>query len=98
MTPPELTLWQALRSRQAGGFRFRRQHPIGPWIVDFYCANPKLAVEVDGWSHNMGELGRDQRRDDDLARRGVRVVRFSVAEVMQDLESVLATITAELQG
>ncbi len=66
--------------------------------MDFYCANPRLVVEVDGWSHNMGELGRDERRDNDLARRGVSVVRFSAAEVMGDLEGVLATITAGLQG
>jgi very-short-patch-repair endonuclease len=93
-----VVLWQALRSRQAGGLRFRRQHPIGPWIVDFYCAEHRLAVEVDGWSHNMGELGYDERRDADLARRGVRVVRFAAMDVMEALDGVLASILAELGG
>ena len=98
MTPPEIALWQALRSRQAGGFRFRRQHPVGPWIVDFYCAERKVAAEVDGWCHNMGEIGRDERRDADLARRGVRVVRFAATEVLHDLDGVVRTIAAELGG
>ena len=98
MTPPEIALWQALRSRQAGGFRFRRQHPVGPWIVDFYCAERKVAAEVDGWCYNVGEIGRDERRDADLARRGVRVVRFAATEVLHDLDGVVGTIAAELGG
>ncbi len=98
MTPPEIKLWQALRSQQTGGWRFRRQHPLGPWIVDFYCLEQKLAIEVDGWSHNMGELGRDERRDADLGRRGVRVIRFAAADVMENLDSVVETLIAELGG
>jgi very-short-patch-repair endonuclease len=98
MTPPEIKLWQALRYRQTGGWRFRRQHPLGPWIVDFYCLEQKLAVEVDGWSHNMGELGRDERRDADLARRGVWVIRFAAADVMENVDGVVETIIAELGG
>ncbi len=98
MTPPEIKLWQALRSQKAGGWRFRRQHPIRPWIVDFYCREQKLAIEVDGWSHNMGELGRDERRDADLARRGVRVIRFAAADVMENLDDVVETVIAELGG
>ena len=95
MTPPELAMWQALRSRRAGGLGFRRQHPVGPWIVDFYCAEHCLAVEVDGWGHNLGELGRDDRRDADLARRGVKVVRFTAIEVLGNLDGVLRTILHE---
>ena len=95
MTLPEVLLWQALRVRQAGGLRFRRQHPIGPWIVDFYCAERALAVEVDGDGHNSGEIGRDERRDADLARRGVRVVRFTAGDVLHDVEAVVMTILAE---
>jgi very-short-patch-repair endonuclease len=98
MTPPEIKLWQALRSQQTGGWRFRRQHPLGPWIVDFYCLEQKLAIEVDGWSHNMGELGRDERRDADLGRRGVRVIRFTATDVMKNLDGVVETIIAELGG
>lgn len=98
MTVPEIALWQALRSRQAKGFRIRRQHSVGPWIVDFYCAEAGVAIEVDGWNHNMGEIGRDERRDDDLARRGVRVVRVTATNVLRDLDSVVRTIVAELGG
>jgi len=98
MTPPEIKLWQALRSQKAAGWRFRRQHPLGPWIVDFYCLDQKLAVEVDGWSHNMGQLGRDERRDADLARRGVRVIRFTATDVMENVDGVVETIIAELGG
>ena len=97
MTPPEIALWQALRSRELDGYRFRRQHPIGPWVVDFYCAEAGLAVEVDGWSHNMGEPGRDARRDADLSRRGVRVIRFPATDVLRDLDSVLRSLQAELR-
>ncbi len=97
MAAPEIALWQALRSRALDGYRFRRQHPVGPWIVDFYCAKVRLAVEVDGWCHNMGEVGRDERRDADLARRGVRVVRFAATDVLHDLDGVIRSLEAELQ-
>jgi very-short-patch-repair endonuclease len=96
MTPPELKLWQALRSQQTGGWRFRRQHPVGPWILDFYFVEQALAIEGDGWSHNMGEIGRDERRDADLGRRGVRVIRFAAADVMKNLDGVIETIIAKL--
>ncbi len=66
--------------------------------MDFYCREQKLAIEVDGWSHNMGELGRDERRDADLARRGVRVIRFAAADVMENLDDVVETVIAELGG
>jgi very-short-patch-repair endonuclease len=96
MTLPEVLLWQGLKSRQAGGFKFRRQHPVGPWILDFYCKEHQLAVEVDGWSHNMGELGYDERRDADLARRGVRVMRFAAGDVLASVDDVVATILAQI--
>ncbi len=96
MTLPEVRLWQGLKARQANGLKFRRQHPVGPWILDFYCPVHRLAVEVDGWSHNMGALGYDERRDADLARRGVRVMRFSAGEVLASVDDVVATILAEV--
>jgi len=98
MTPPEINLWQARLSQKAGGGRVHRQHPIGPWIVDFYGLEQKLAVEVDGWFHNVGELGRDERRDADLGRRGVRVIRFTATDVMENIDGVVETIIAELGG
>ena len=89
MSQPEVVLWRSLRGGRLTGLRFRRQHPLGPWILDFYCAEHRLGVEIDGWGHNMGEPGRDERRDLDLARRGVRVVRFTAQDVASDLEMVL---------
>ena len=64
MTPPELALWMRLRRRAPGPPVFRRQHPFGPYVLDFYCAKAKLAVEADGQSHLMGDRpARDVRRE-----------------------------------
>ena len=95
LTPPEVALWQALRARKLAGLRFRRQHPVGPWIVDFYCAERRLAVEVDGEVHGMGDLDRDARRDADLTRRGVRVMRFAARDVLHEIDGVVAMIASE---
>jgi very-short-patch-repair endonuclease len=90
LTPPELALWVRLRVRAP---RFRRQHPFGPYILDFYCAKAKLAVEVDGQSHDMGERpGRDVRRDAYLAGEGVRVMRYRATEVIADPNGVAQAI------
>ena len=89
---PEGLLWQALRERP-GGFKFRLQHPLDPYTLDFYCAAAKLGVEVDGESHGMGDRPqRDARRDRWLRDRGVKVIRFSATDVMKDLESVVTAI------
>jgi very-short-patch-repair endonuclease len=92
MTLPEVILWRALRGKALQEFKFRRQHPVGPYVLDFYCPAHKLAVEVDGWSHNMGPLGRDERRDAHLAREGVRTLRLPATLVLQDLDGAIATI------
>src|SRR5438874_10255390 len=92
MTLPEGMLWQVLRQRP-DGFKFRRQHPIGRCIVDFYCPAARLAIEVDGEAHRMGERPeRDQRHDAWLIRQGLRVIRFGAVDVMSDLEAVLTAI------
>ena len=91
-TLPEGLVWQILRTRP-NGFKFRRQHPIGWYIVDFYCPAVKLAVEVDGESHTMGDRPRhDVKRDEWLRRQGIRVIRFDAADVMNDIESVVTAI------
>jgi very-short-patch-repair endonuclease len=91
-TLPEGLLWQVLR-RRPDGFKFRRQQPIGWYIVDFYCPAARLIVEVDGESHSMrGRPEHDARRDKWLRSKGLRVVRFSAGEVMKDLESVVTMI------
>src|SRR5260221_331130 len=89
---PEGLLWQALRDRP-DGLKFRRQHPLGPYVADFYCAAAKLVVEVDGESHNMGDRARhDARRDAWMETQDLRAVRFNAADVMNDLQSVVTAI------
>ncbi|MEQ1933544.1 MAG: DUF559 domain-containing protein, partial [Fimbriimonadaceae bacterium] len=75
----EAALWRQLR-RQQLGFKVRRQVPIGPWIVDFYCVECRLVIELDGSSHEF-TYGRDDYRDRDLALRGVEVIRVSTGQV-----------------
>jgi very-short-patch-repair endonuclease len=91
-TLPEGLLWQALRQRPSG-LKFRRQHPLGWYIADFYCPAARLVVEVDGESHSMGANPQhDARRDDWLRRQGLRVLRFAARDVMKDLDSVVTAI------
>jgi CreA protein len=95
LTLPEVVLWQSLRQGRLAGLRFRRQHAIGPFIVDFYCPSARLAVEVDGHIHDdAGQVRYDRRRDAFLSAHGVRVLRFAAGDVLQDerLEGVLAAI------
>jgi very-short-patch-repair endonuclease len=97
-TPPEGRLWQQLRTRP-GDLKFRRQHPIGSYIVDFYCPAARLVVEVDGGSHDMGDQpARDARRDHWLSEQGLRVVRFNAADVMKDVESAVTGILLAARG
>lgn len=93
MTPPEVILWVELRARKLGGFKFRRQHPMGPYIADFYCHEARLVVEVDGATHD-GQGAKDRRRDEWMRQQGVAVLRISASEVSKDLNSVLRTIHA----
>ncbi len=90
-TPAEAALWSSLRDRQLGGWKFRRQHVIAGYIVDFYCAELRVAVEVDGGVHE-GRRADDRQRDESLARLGVRVVRFDNVEVLERLDEVLAQL------
>ena len=93
MTPPEALLWQGLRKRQLEGLRFRRQHPIGPYVLDFYCPRLALAIEVDGSQHAFS-LGRqrDARRDNFLRRKGITVLRYWNSDIMGNLKGVLDDI------
>jgi len=95
MDLPERMLWSQLRRRQLGGLRFRRQHPMGRYILDFYCDEVRLAVEVDGYSHDVADrFERDQSRDAWLAAQGVRTLRIPARDVLQSMGGVLATIAA----
>lgn len=92
-TPAEQILWKRLRHRQLRGLKFRRQHPIGEFIVDFYCAEHKLIIELDGVVHAY-QRERDQERTDILEHQGYHVLRIKNAEIKQDIESVLRRIIA----
>ena len=92
MTLPEGMLWQVLRERP-NGLKFRRQHPFGRCIVDFYCPAARLVIEVDGESHSMGDRAqRDEMRDRWLERQGLRVLRIPAADLMRDLDSAVTAI------
>jgi very-short-patch-repair endonuclease len=94
LTPPEARLWQALRGRALGGLKFRRQHPVGPFILDFYCVSARLAVEIDGVLHTLGDNPvRDDSRDRWLGRHGVTVLRIQAQHVLDRLDVVLTEIS-----
>ena len=96
MTPPEVRLWLRIRGRGTGLPAFRRQHPMGPYVIDFYCPAARLAVEVDGIGHSMGDQPqRDERRDDWLASRGIATLRVPAADVMRRFEETLQAIITE---
>ena len=93
MTPPEARLWSCLRASRFRGIKFRRQHPVGPYILDFYCASAHLAVEVDGSVHDSPEAGlHDQRRTAWLGTQGIKVIRLRAEDVRTELEGVLGFI------
>lgn len=98
MTPAEQKLWFHLRLKQWGGLKFRRQHGIGPYIVDFFCPARKLALEVDGDTHATTEQrDSDVQRDAYLAGLGVQVVRYENRDVIYNIEGVLQDLTRKLQ-
>lgn len=90
LTEPERRLWSKLRARQLHGLKFRRQHGIGPFIVDFYCPERSLVLEIDGESHADAEqIRKDQQRDRYLESIGLRVIRYQNHDVMNNLDGVL---------
>ena len=93
-TEAEQLLWRSLRGRQVKGLRFRRQHPIGPYIVDFFCVAAQLAIELDGEIHDHKEQAAyDALRTDVLRQSGIKVLRFANADVLTRLEWVLEQIS-----
>ena len=93
MSPPETRLWTALRRGAFDGLKFRRQHPLGRCVLDFYCPALRLAVEVDGYDHCInGRPERDVARDRWLLMQGVRTVRIPAQQVMTSIDGTLGTI------
>jgi very-short-patch-repair endonuclease len=95
-TPAEKILWERLRDRRLGGFKFRRQAPMGNVIADFYCAECKLIAEIDGDIHDF-QVEEDALRTKQIESFGYRVIRFRNEKVLSDIESVLIKILEACQ-
>ncbi len=97
-TEAEKLLWSRMRNRQLGGFKFRRQHPVPPYILDFYNEEYKIAIELDGDTHgHEKQIKKDKERTTFLAKQGISVIRFWNNEVFQNLEGVLETILNHIE-
>ncbi|PQA89143.1 endonuclease domain-containing protein [Hyphococcus luteus] len=97
-TDAERILWRALKGKQLDGCRFRRQHPIGPYIADFICLERKLVIELDGGQHGLPErVKHDAERDAWLEGRDYHVARFWNDEIYTNLDGVLDTVLELLQ-
>ena len=95
MTPAEKLLWTRLRSKQCHSFKFRRQHAIGPFIVDFFCPEQLLVVEIDGDVHaEKTQRTKDWKRERYLRSLGLQVIRYTNHEVLNNLEGVLEHLLA----
>ena len=93
LTPAEARLWTQLQGRQLDGRKFRRQHSVGPYILDFYCPEQHLAVELDGAAHDHETAAeRDDTRTHYLESVGISVVRFENRDVLENLDGVLSVI------
>ncbi len=96
LTKAEAILWRELKNRKMLGFKFRRQYGIGAYVVDFYCTDLNLAVEVDGVTHSTDEEKEyDSRRESDIGQLGIQFLRFTNPEIYEDLYNVLEKIKAK---
>ena len=99
MTQPEITLWSRLKNRQLLKYKFRRQYSVGPFILDFYCPELKLAIEIDGGSHERPQAKEsDQERQEYVEKFGIRFLRFKNEEVEKQIERVLTSIETAIKS
>lgn len=92
MPEGEILLWQKINNRKMG-YKFRRQHSIGQYVVDFYCPKLKLVIEVDGFTHNgLEKVSLDKERQHYIESLGIKIIRFSSAEIFADLNGVVNQI------
>ncbi|MBL8069090.1 MAG: endonuclease domain-containing protein [Armatimonadetes bacterium] len=98
MTGPEKVLWSRLREWRNRGYTIRRQHPIGPYVVDFVCMERRVVIEVDGVSHDSEQLTKDAARDALIKSLGFLVIRISNDDVLHQTDAVLTHIWAVLEG
>jgi very-short-patch-repair endonuclease len=98
MTLPEIILWHCLRQRP-DGLKFRRQHPTGPYVLDFFCSDARLAIEVDGEAHSRGDQPlRDSSRDAWLHSAGIETLRIPAVELLNDADAVLRWVVTEAKA
>jgi very-short-patch-repair endonuclease len=98
MSLPEVLLWRQLRLRPLG-LKFRRQHPIGNYVADFFCASARAVIEIDGIAHDMGDRAdRDQARDTRLLQHGFVVLRIPASEVLKDCVAVADSLARACQA
>jgi very-short-patch-repair endonuclease len=98
-TDAERALWRRLRAGQLGGYKFRRQHEFGGFVLDFFCRSAELAIEVDGGQHFSEEGAvQDAERTRYLEANGIRVLRFTNSEVLSQIDSVSEAILLALHG
>ena len=90
-TFPERLLWSRLRNGRCAELKFRRQQPLGPYVVDYFCASARMVVELDGHSHEERDA-QDEKRQEYLEQQGLRVIRFSNDEVLANLDGVVEAI------
>ena len=96
---PEGLLWRAIKAGKVHGLKFRKQHPVGPNVLDFYCHEVALCVEVDGASHSFGQQPeKDARRDGWLAARGIRTLRISASLVLDEVDDAVRMIVEVARG
>ncbi|MGC9455835.1 MAG: endonuclease domain-containing protein [Phycisphaerae bacterium] len=88
---PERLLWSRLRNGRCAGLKFRRQHPIGPYVADFFCPSAGVVIELDGRSHDE-QVDYDRVRQEFIERQGLRVLRFTNDRLLRDLDGVVEAI------
>ena len=99
MTPSENILWGHIRMKRLSGIIFRRQHPIGQFIVDFYCHEAKLAIEIDGNIHDSDEnKEHDENRTFELEKSGLKVIRFKNEMIIGNIDEVLEILQKEIKA
>jgi len=98
-TPAEVVLWARLKGRQLGGYKFRRQQPIGRFVADFLCVERKVVIELDGGQHNEdSQLTRDDERTRNIEAMGYRVLRFWNIDVSKNIDGVMTRISEALSA
>lgn len=93
MTKAEIILWSKLKEKQLNGLKFRRQHGINNYVVDFYCPESRLAIEIDGGVHYYNSrITYDKQRQEEIEALGIKVLRYTNNDVVKNLEGVLNDI------